>query len=148
MRLKSHRDFWAAMLFAVISLVFLWQSTGLAMGTAARMGPAYMPRVLCGLMLLVALVLFMRSFRIFDEESLTLSMRPMLVIPAAIAVFALALHPLGLVITVMLTVIVASFSDPDSRPLEVVLAAAFLSVLSVAVFAYGLGLNFPIWPGA
>lgn len=148
MRLKSHRDFWAAMLFAVISLVFLWQSVGLTMGTAARMGPAYMPRMLCGLMLLVAIVLFIRSFRMGDGEPITLSLRPMLLIPAAIAVFALALYPLGLVISVILSVVVASLSDSESRPVEVALTAAFLSVFSVAVFSYGLGLNFPLWPGA
>lgn len=148
MRLKSHRDFWAAMLFAVISLVFLWQSVGLAMGTAARMGPAYMPRVLCGLMLIVAVVLFVRSFRLADGETITLGLRPMLVIPGAIAVFALSLYPLGLVLSVIVSVVVASFSDSNSRPIEVALTAIFLSVFSVAIFAYGLGLNFPLWPGA
>ena len=148
MRLQSYRDFWAAMLFAVISLVFLWQSTGLAMGTAARMGPAYMPRMLCILTLIVAAVLFVRSFRTGDGEPVHLSLRPMIIIPGAMFVFALALYPLGLVISVILSVIVASFSDKDSRPVEVALTAIFLAVFSVGVFAYGLGLNFPLWPGA
>ncbi len=150
MRLKSYRDFWAAMLFAVISLVFLWQSAGLAMGTAARMGPAYMPRMLCILMLIVAAVLFVRSFRVSDgeDETVGLNLRPMIIIPGAMFVFSLALYPLGLVIAVILSVVVASFSDKDSRPVEVALTAIFLAVFSVGVFAYGLGLNFPLWPGA
>ncbi|MBD0417353.1 tripartite tricarboxylate transporter TctB family protein [Oryzicola mucosus] len=148
MRLKSYRDFWAAMLFAVISLVFLWQSAGLAMGTAARMGPAYMPRMLCILMLIVAAVLFVRSLRTRDDEGVALNLRPMLIIPAAMMAFALALYPLGLVIAVCLSVTIASFSDKDSRPVEVFFTALFLSIFSVAVFAYGLKLNLPLWPGA
>jgi hypothetical protein len=147
LHLRSYRDFWAAILFAVISLVFLWQSVGLSMGTAGRMGPAYMPRMLCYLMLAVAGVLFIRSFRVKSEESAALRLRPMLVVPGAMFVFALALFPLGLVLTVWLSVGLASLANQASRPIEVVLTALFLSIFSVAVFAYGLKLNLPLWPG-
>jgi hypothetical protein len=135
------------MLFAVIALVFLWQSAGLNVGTASRMGPAYLPRILCGLMLAVAAVLFVRSFLLKSDEKVSLSLRPMLVVPAAIVIFALALRPLGLVAAIWLTVAMASLSAPGTRPLEVVLVALFLSVFSVAAFVNGLKLNLSVWPG-
>lgn len=146
-RIKNQRDFWSAVLFAVVALVFLWQSAGLTLGTADRMGPAYMPRMLCFMMLAVAATLFVKSFRGPSDDTFKLSLRPMLVIPLALVVFALALRPLGLVITIWLAVGVAAFSDRDTRPLEIVLIAIFLSIFSVATFVYGLKLNFPIWPG-
>lgn len=145
-RLRSHPDFWAAMMFAVVALIFLWQSAGLNMGTASRMGPAYMPRVLCGLMLVVAAVLFVRAYRVAPTETFSLGVRPMLVVPASMVVFALTLRPLGLVLSICLAVAVASMSERGARFYEVAAAAVFLSVFAVAAFVWGLKLNLPIWP--
>lgn len=145
-RLRSHQDFWAAWMFAVIALVFLWVGRDLTMGTARQMGPAYMPRVLCGLMLVAAALLFVRSFRFEGQPLARLTWRPILVVPGAMVVFALALHPLGIVLTVWLTILVASLADRDVRPLEVALTALFLSIFSVALFVKALQLNLPIWP--
>lgn len=146
-RVRNHPDFWAALVFATVALVFLWQSAGLSMGSAGAMGPAYLPRVLCGLMLVVSVVLFVRSLRHASDEPFRIAARPMLVVPLAMASFALSVRPLGVVAAIWLGIAIASFASKGSKPVEIALVALFLSILSVAGLVYGLRLNLPIWPG-
>jgi len=133
-------------MFVSVALVFLFNGSGLSMGSAARMGAGYMPRMLCSLMLVVSLLLFIRSFRIDSEEPFHFALRPLIVIPLSLIVFALALKPLGLVISIWLAVAIGSLADKGARLMEVVLTALFLSIFSVTCFVMALGLNFPVWP--
>ena len=58
MRIKSPKDFWAGLMFIGIGGFFMiWALTHYQMGTAVRMGPAYFPTMLGGLMIFSALVL-------------------------------------------------------------------------------------------
>ena len=50
-KIKSPKDFWAGLMFIGVGLFFLiWALTHYQMGTAVRMGPAYFPAVLGGLL--------------------------------------------------------------------------------------------------
>jgi putative tricarboxylic transport membrane protein len=50
-KIKSPKDFWAGLMFVVSACFFLvWARSPTQMGTAVRMGPAYFPAVLGGLL--------------------------------------------------------------------------------------------------
>ena len=50
-QIKSPKDFWAGLMFIGFGLFFaIWAVTHYQMGTAVRMGPAYFPAVLGGLL--------------------------------------------------------------------------------------------------
>jgi hypothetical protein len=59
-KIKAPKDFWAGVMFIGFGLFFMiWAMTHYQMGTAVRMGPAYFPTMLGGLLaFLGALVLF------------------------------------------------------------------------------------------
>ena len=51
MRIKSQKDFWAGLMFMGFGLFFaLWALSNYQMGSAVRMGPAYFPTMLGGLL--------------------------------------------------------------------------------------------------
>src|ERR687884_2370977 len=51
MKIKSQKDFWSGLMFIGSGLFFMiWAITHYQMGTAVRMGPAYFPAVLGGLL--------------------------------------------------------------------------------------------------
>src|SRR5205809_6749548 len=51
MKIKSPKDFWAGLMFIGFGLFFvIWALIYYQMGTAVRMGPAYFPAVLGGLL--------------------------------------------------------------------------------------------------
>ena len=63
MEIKSPKDFWAGLMFIAFGLFFaLWAYTHYQMGTAVRMGPAYFPILLGGLLTVLGLVVFAESF--------------------------------------------------------------------------------------
>ncbi len=72
--------------------------------------------------------------------------RPVVFVTASLAIFGLAIERLGLVISIVLLIGVGAFASRALRPLETVVAALVLIVLSWAIFILGLGLTIPVWP--
>ena len=60
--IKDGKDFWAGVMFVGLGVMFMAFSTNYPMGTAVRMGPAYFPTWLGGLMTILGLIVFFRSF--------------------------------------------------------------------------------------
>ena len=59
---KDGKDFWAGVMFVGLGVAFMAFSANYPMGTAVRMGPAYFPTWLGGLMTVLGLIVFFRSF--------------------------------------------------------------------------------------
>jgi len=62
LRIKAPKDFWAAVMFIGVGGFFmLWALTHYQMGSAVRMGPAYFPTVLGGLLIFLGVLVFLES---------------------------------------------------------------------------------------
>jgi hypothetical protein len=62
-RIKAPKDFWAGLMFIGVGGFFMiWALTHYQMGTAVRMGPAYFPAVLGGLMVFLGALVLIESF--------------------------------------------------------------------------------------
>ena len=72
MKIKNSKDFWAGLMFIGFGLAFaiiargdvlgVKLAPGYQMGTSLRMGPAYFPTVLGGMLAALGLVIFVRAF--------------------------------------------------------------------------------------
>src|SRR5262249_51599247 len=62
MRVTNGKDFWAGLMFISFGLGFMYVSGNYPMGTAVRMGPAYFPTVLGGILAVLGAVVFFRAF--------------------------------------------------------------------------------------
>ena len=62
MHIKNGKDFWAGLMFVGAGLSFMLVSQNYPMGSAVRMGPAYFPTMLGGLLAILGAVVFMRAF--------------------------------------------------------------------------------------
>lgn len=68
MKVKNPKDFWSGLMFMAFGLFFaIWAMTHYQMGTAVRMGPAYFPTVLGGLLAVLGLIIFASSLTARDE---------------------------------------------------------------------------------
>jgi hypothetical protein len=67
-------------------------------------------------------------------------------LPLSLLVFAFLIGPFGVVAATVALVFVGALAGRDSRLLEVVAAAVFLVVLTLAIFVWGVGLPIPVWP--
>jgi hypothetical protein len=62
-KIKAPKDFWAGLMFIGFGLFFMiWAMTHYQMGTAVRMGPAYFPTMLGGLLAFLGALVLVESF--------------------------------------------------------------------------------------
>jgi hypothetical protein len=146
MKIKSPKDFWAGLMFIAFGLFFLIGARSYELGSAARMGPAYFPTLLGGLIAVIGGVVFSRSFVAAGEKVKAFPLRLLFYITLSLLVFGYLLKPLGLVLALALLIVVSAFAGHEFKLKEVLLLSAALVVLSVLVFIKGLGLPFPLWP--
>jgi hypothetical protein len=147
MRITSPRNFWAGLMFLAFGLFFaVWAIVNYQMGTAVRMGPAYFPTVLGGLLAFLGLVVLSMSVTVRGPAVDKFHFRPLLMILGANVAYGYAMKPLGLVLATAVLVFISAFGGHEFKWKEVALLYVFLIVFSVLVFVKGLTLPFPLWP--
>jgi hypothetical protein len=149
MRIRNPTDFWTGLLFGGFGLFMaLYAATHYTMGSAVRMGPAYFPTWVGGLVALLGLALALRSLKLDGPPLPGVRVRPIVFVLGASLVFGYLLKPLGLVLATILLVTIAAAGGHEFRWREVLALALGLAAFAVGVFVYGLGLPFPLWPQA
>jgi hypothetical protein len=146
MKIKNQKDFWAGLMFLAFGVGFVVVARNYSMGTAVRMGPAYFPTVLGGILAVLGAVIFLRSFVIHPEKVPAFHLKPLVVVLLSIVLFAVTLKPLGLVIATAIVVGVGAFASHEFSWKATLALAVILAAFAVIVFYYGLGLPFNIWP--
>ena len=149
MKITSPRNFWAGLMFLAFGLFFAaWAVMSYQMGTAVRMGPAYFPAVLGGLLAFLGLVVLLMSVTVRGPRVNPFAFQPLLLILAANLAYGYLMKPLGLVLATAALVFISAFGGHEFKWKEVTLLYVFLIVFSVLVFVKGLTLPFPLWPEA
>jgi Tripartite tricarboxylate transporter TctB family len=148
-KIKSQKDFWSGLMFIAAGLGFAAGASNYSFGTSARPGPGYFPFGL-GILLAVlgALVLF-KSLSVESEGGDpigTIGWRPLGLITLSVVLFGLALPRLGMIISLPLLMLIASFAGDEFKLKEVIINSIVLTVGSWAIFIKGLNLVIPLWP--
>jgi hypothetical protein len=115
-------------------------------GHAADMGPGYMPRVVALALMGFGLFFSGRGLWRMRVGIAPVQLRPLLAILASVGVFALTAERLGLAITSVAAVILASLATREGRFVETIAFAVVLAGAAVLLFVKLLGLPIPIWP--
>lgn len=135
----------AVFLVALGALAFGLASS-LSVGTAAAMGPGYVPRGLTIIIMIYGLVLGVRAMFAGAVTFPSIEWRPLILILGSVALFAVLLPIAGLAITSFALVICAGFAAYDVRVRENAIAAVTLAAFAVVLFVVALGLPIPVWP--
>lgn len=129
-------------LFIGLGGFFIYQCLNLELGTALRMGPGYFPLILAVILTLLGLVILIQSARVQGEPLGPIALRGMAFILPAPIFFGLTVRGLGFVPSLFLIALIAAFASARMKaPMAVVLAIA-ITLFSVVVFSYALGLPF------
>jgi putative tricarboxylic transport membrane protein len=162
MRFIASKDFLAGLMFVVFGGAGVLLGTDYRMGTAARMGPGYMPRMLCWALVALGAIVMING--ILRHEPIEKGRwRPLVFITLAILLFAflvdgatmqvplvgwtLVFPKLGLLIAGALLIIVGSYGGSEFKPTEVVIATVVLLAASWGIFIRALGLPIAPLPG-
>lgn len=138
----SSRDIVCGALFILVGLFFALQAYGLELGTAFRMGPGYFPFVLAGILIILGIVVIIQGTQIEHEPMGPIAWRGMMFILPAPIFFGLTVRGLGFVPSLFITALIAAFASTKMRPGMALLLVGGLTIFSVIVFSYALGLPF------
>jgi hypothetical protein len=118
----------------------------LRFGSAAMMGPGFLPDVICGLLIAIGGYVLLKGLTRAYEPIGSSNIRPLLILVAAIAGFAFMSETLGFVVSTIWLLVIGSLADQESRWREIVISAVLLTIFGALVFIYGLGVQMPILP--
>ena len=139
-------DLLFGLFLAALAGVVFFATRKLPVGSAGDMGPGYVPQAIAWGTLLFGLFFAGKSFVVPGERILPPCWRPLILIPAAVGVFALLVMSAGLAIASFLSMLLASAASRETRPLEIVVFSLAISAGSVLLFVRALALPVPIFP--
>jgi hypothetical protein len=144
--IRSPKDFWAGVLFISLGIAAIVISSNYSLGTAARMGPGYFPRILGILLIVLGAIIALRGARIPGEAIPAWKWRPLLVVLGSVVLFGAIVQSVGILISTVILIVTASAASHEFRWKEALIIGIGLAVVSVGVFVVGLKLVLPIWP--
>jgi hypothetical protein len=144
--IRHPKDFLAGLLFIAFGIAALVIGSHYTLGTAARMGPGYFPRILGLLLLVLGSVLAVRALRLNGPQLPPWPWKPTVVVLVSVAAFGLIVTYVGLVVSTILLIVAASAASHEFRFRESLVSGIFLAIVAVLVFVIGLKLQLPIWP--
>ena len=153
MTLRNAKDFWSGVLFAAVGLFFIVTVQELRLGTAARMGPAYFPTILGGLLTLLGLLLVVRGF--LSRISLTTAdahrgepfhWRILTLILGSVLVFSFLLNTCGVLLAVGAMIFISACAEKKVHWKETLAVVVVLDAIVWVTFVYGIGMQIPVWP--
>src|SRR5688500_18651905 len=154
-KIRDKKDLYAGLMFIGFGAAFLIIAGGVpgiamlpgySMGTAVRMGPAYFPTILGGILAALGLIVFIRGLTIEGDPPRPTHWRPLLWILASVVLFGFLVQPAGIIIASVALVLVCAYGGHEFSWKEMLIEAAILAASVVAIFSWGLGLPFKLWP--
>lgn len=142
--IRHPKDFWTGIIFLFFGLAAIIIGLDYPMGSAGRMGPAYFPTVLGGMLSLVGLVGVIRSFLRKGEPVGKFHVKEIVLILSAVVLFGFLMRSAGLVPAALVLVLLSAYASPKFTWGASLLLAGGLAVFAVVVFVKLLGLPMPI----
>jgi putative tricarboxylic transport membrane protein len=145
-RLHLKRDLVAGLMFVVWGVAGLWIASDYPRGTALRMGPGYMPLLLCWGLVILGGIIAIKGLMTTGVSLTAWHLRPLILVLAAIVAFAVLIEPAGLAIATVAIVLIGAAGGIEFRWREALALALGLAAGAVGLFVYGLKLAMPVWP--
>ena len=157
MKIKSQKDFFSGLMFAVMGVAFAWGASTYNVGNGARMGPGYFPLMLGIVMALIGLAIMFTSMTAETEDGHPIgpwAWKQIIYIIGANLAFGVLLGGLpsigipamGLIIAIYALVLIASLAGHEFELKKVLILATVLAIGSYVAFIWALKLQIQVWP--
>lgn len=144
MNILQSKDFLAGVAAILLGLLVAIVTSGYGFGTPRQMGPGFFPFSLGVLLTLSGFVIALGALRNQDKLPV-LNIRPYIVIPLAILMFALLVPRLGFGPAGVATVMLAGIAEPETKKRHLLALAVCLVPAIWLLFALGLGVQVPFF---
>ena len=126
----------------------LFFNRGYDLGSAANMGPGYMPMLVLGLLALLGVAILVSGLTSGHEPLERWAWRELALIIGAMTAFGVLLDKLGLGLAVATAVVISCMADRSQTVLGTAVLTVVLVFLTWLIFIFALGINLPLLPPA
>jgi hypothetical protein len=144
-QLLRRKDTLAGVVFVLFGTLAFIVAQRYPAGVLLDMGPGYFPRALSALLVLLGLGVMARGLRTARGGAALWAFRPLTILTLSIVLFGLLVERIGLVPAMIILIFTSSAAGREFRLREVMVLAALMCLFSVAVFVWGLNMNFPLF---
>ncbi|MBS0526730.1 MAG: tripartite tricarboxylate transporter TctB family protein [Proteobacteria bacterium] len=142
------KDFLSGLLFIGFGLAALYFGRHLAMGTAVRMGPGFVPHMLAFIMIGLGLIISIVAVVTNNGEMAEVpKWKPITLVTIGIFVFAALFERTGMFPALVALILIASAGGEEFKLTEVLGNIVVLTILCILVFKIGLSMNISIING-
>lgn len=145
-RIRSHQDYIGGIVLMAVALFALWASSDLQGMRGFSFGAGTAPRMFGVLLLGLAAGIALMGLLSKGSGIAHYSARGPFFVVASIVFFALAIRPLGLVVTAFASFLIATMGSNETRWIEAIIVGACLTLGCALLFPYVLGLPMPLFP--
>jgi putative tricarboxylic transport membrane protein len=142
--IRAPKDFWSGSMFLVVGVGAMVLARGYPMGTATRMGPAYFPTVLGGLLAVIGLAVLVRSLVVPGPRITAFAGTPLLYVTVATVIFGALVRGGGLVPSLIILAVLSAWASRHFTWRAALPLAVGLTIFSALVFVKALGLPMPL----
>ena len=157
MKIKSQKDFFSGVMFAVVGVAFAWGASTYNVGNGARMGPGYFPLMLGIVMAIIGLGIMFTGLSVETESGDKIgkwAWKQIIFIIGANLAFGVLLGGLpsigvpamGMIIAIYALVIISSLAGHEFKLPTVLILATVLAIGSYVAFIWALKLQIQVWP--
>jgi uncharacterized membrane protein len=145
--IQNNKDIWAGVMLIATGVASIFIARDYPFGSAFRMGPGYFPSVLGGVLALFGLCLLVRGLRSSEKIVGGWSLRALIMLPLSFVLFGVLMDRAGFVPALAVLIFGSAAGGSEFKLGEVALLTVMLTVLSVGIFIWGLGLPYPLLMG-
>lgn len=145
--LRGNKDFWAGMMLIVLGAAAMFISRDYRFGSALRMGPGFFPTILSGVLIVFGVCIMAVGLKSGEKIRGRVSPRALIMLPLSLALFGVLMEKAGFMPALVVLVFLSAASGREFKFVEVSLLTLLLTVASVALFIWGLGLPYPLIKG-
>jgi hypothetical protein len=141
------KDFLSGLMFIGFGLLALYFGQNLQIGTAVRMGPGWVPRMLSYILLGLGGLIVLVALITGGEPTEKPKWKPITLVTIGIICFAALFESGGMLPALVVLVFIASLGGAEFKLKEVIANIIVLAILCTIVFKIGLGMNISIVRG-
>lgn len=144
--IKGPQDFYGGIVLMGIALFALWASSDLQGMRGFSFGPGTAPRMFAYLLLALGAGVAITGFFVEGPPLQRYGIRGPVFVTLSILAFAVAIRPLGLVISAFVSFMIAAMGSDETQWKQAIIVGICLTIGCALLFPYALGLPLDLFP--
>ena len=143
---RGPQDFVGGIVLMAVALFALWASSDLQGMHGFSFGAGTAPRMFATLLLGLGAAVMVVGIVTEGPDVAHYAWRGPLFVMAGIVFFAVAIRPLGLIVSGLATFLISALGSDETRWVEAIIVGVCLTIGCAFLFPYVLGLPMPLFP--